>query len=186
MCICQQFPVHWICTSEQSKTFLCFFGVVNTYPLDNFNNKKTVTFIVIDEIYQPVVAKQVDAELAADPPAPNPPAATVKSEYPVIVISDCESEVVVEHSQKVDLSPVFAMQVIVPDSESDEDVKPTQDLLRSVSNLERRMQIQEQDATLPDIPDIKYMEKPESKKLSFSMEEYKYMVPTVVREIPYV
>ena len=28
-----------------------FFGVVNTYPLDNFNNKKTVTLIVIDDIY---------------------------------------------------------------------------------------------------------------------------------------
>ena len=47
-----------------------FFGVVNTYPLDNFNNKKTVTLIVIDEIYQLIVAKQVDAELAPAPPAP--------------------------------------------------------------------------------------------------------------------
>ena len=65
-----------------------FFGVLNTYPLDNFNNKKTVTLIVIDEIYQPVVAKQVNAELAPAPPAP-----ALKSEYPVIVISDCESEV---------------------------------------------------------------------------------------------
>ena len=91
-----------------------FFGVVNTYPPDNFNNKKTVTLIVIDEIYQPVVAKQVDAELAPAPPAP-----ALKSEYPVIVISDCESEVVVEYSQKVDPSPVFGMQVIVPDSESE-------------------------------------------------------------------
>ena len=92
---------------------------MNTYPLDNFNNKKTVTLIVIDEIYQPVVAKQVDAELiqAADPPAPAPHAPAVQSEYPVIVISDCESEVVVEYSQKVDPSPVFGMQVIVPDSE---------------------------------------------------------------------
>ena len=134
-----------------------FFGVVNTYPLDNFNNKKTVTLIVIDEIYQPVVAKQVDAELAADPPAAAPPSPAVQSEYPVIVISDCESEVVVEYSQKVDPSPVFGMQVIVPDSESDEsseDVKPTQDLLTSVNNLERRIQKQEQDALLPDIPDI--------------------------------
>ena len=53
-----------------------FFVVVNTYPLDNFNNNKTVTLIVIDEIYQPVVAKQVDAEL--DPPAAAAPA--LKSE----------------------------------------------------------------------------------------------------------
>ena len=100
-----------------------FFGVVNTYPLDNFNNKKTVTLIVIDEIYQPVVAKQVDVELAPTPPA----TPALKSEYPVIVISDCESEVVVEYSQKVDPSPVFGMQVIVPDSESEseQDVKPS-------------------------------------------------------------
>ena len=82
-----------------------FFGVVNTYPLDNFNNKKTVTLIVIDDIYQPVVAKQVDAELA---PAPAIPA--LQSEYPVIVISDCESEVVVEYSQEVDPSPVFGFR----------------------------------------------------------------------------
>ena len=164
-----------------------FFGVVNTYPLDNFNNKKTVTLIVIDEIYQPVMAKQVGAELAPAPPAP-----ALKSEYPVIVISDYESEVVVEYSQKVDPSPVFGMQVIVPDSESEseQDVKPSQDLLASVNNLERRIQKQEQDAVLPDIldiPDVKpqYMDKPESKKLSFSMEEYKDMVPNVVAEIPY-
>ena len=104
MCICQPFPVHWIFTSEQSKTFLVFFGVVNTYPLDNFNNKKTVTLIVIDDIYQPVVAKQVDAELAPVPAVP-----ALQSEYPVIVISDCESEVVVEYSQKVDPSPVFGV-----------------------------------------------------------------------------
>ena len=169
-----------------------FFGVVNTYPLDNFNNKKTVTLIVIDEIYQPVVAKQVDAELAADPAAA-PPAPAVQSEYPVIVISDCDSEVVVEYSQKVAPSPVFGMQVIVPDSESDEsgeDVKPTQDLLTSVNNLERRIQKQEQDALLPDVSDIsgvepQYMDEPESKKLSFSMEEYEDVVPTVVAEIPY-
>ena len=169
-----------------------FLGVVNTYPLDNFNNKKTVTLIVIDEIYQSVVAKQVDAELAAHPPAAAPPAPAVQSEYPVIVICDCESEVVVEYSQKVDPSPVFGMQVIVPDSESEseQDVKPSQDLLASVNNLERRIQKQEQDAVLPDIPDIpdvkpQYMDKPESKKLSFSMEEYKDMVPTVLAEIPY-
>ena len=117
-----------------------FFGVVNTYPLDNFNNKKTVTLIVIDEIYQPVVAKQVDAELAVHPPAAAPPAPAVQSEYPVIIISDCESEVVVDYSQKVDPSPVFGMQMIVPDSESEseQDVKPGQDLLASVNNLERR------------------------------------------------
>ena len=164
-----------------------FFGVVNTYPLDNFNNKKTVTLIVIDDIYQPVVAKQVDAELA---PAPAIPA--LQSEYPVIVISDCESEVVVEYSQEVDQSPVFGVQVIVPDSESEseQDVKPSPDLLASVNNLQRRIQKQEQDAVLPHIPDIpdvkpQYMDKPESKKLSFSMEEYKDMVPTVVAEIPY-
>ena len=68
------------------------------------------------------MAKQVDAELAPAPPAP-----ALKSEYPVIVISDCESEVVVEYSQKVDPSPVFGMQVIVPDSESEseQDVKPS-------------------------------------------------------------
>ena len=90
-----------------------FLGVVNTYPLDNFNNKKTVTLIVIDEIYQPVVAKQVDAELAAHPPAAASPAPAVQSEYPVIVICDCESEIVVEYSQKVDSSPVFGMQVTV-------------------------------------------------------------------------
>ena len=119
MCICQPFPVHWIFTSEQSKNISVFFGVVNTYPLDNFNNKKTVTLIVIDEIYQPVVAKQVDAELAAHPPAAAPPAPALQSEYPVIVISDCESEVVLEYSQKVDPSAVFGMQVIVPDSESE-------------------------------------------------------------------
>ena len=155
-----------------------FFGVVNTYPLDNFNNKKTVTLIVIDDIYQPVVAKQVDAELA---PAPAIPA--LQSEYPVIVISDCESEVVVEYSQEVDPSPVFGVQVIVPDSESEseQDVKPSPDLLASVNNLQRRIQKQEQDAVLPHIPDIpdvkpQYMDKPESKKLSFSMEEYKDMV----------
>ena len=76
----------------------------------------------------------------------------------------------VEYSQKVDPSPVFGMQVIVPDSESDEDVKPTQDLLTIVNNLERRIQKQEQDALLPNIPDIpdvkpEYMDKPESKKL---------------------
>ena len=89
-------------------------------------------------------------------------------------------------------SPVFGMQVIVPDSESEseQDVKPSQDLLASVNNLKRRIQKQEQDAVLPDIPDIpdvkpQYMDKPESKKLSFSMEEYKDMVPTVVAEIPY-
>ena len=76
--------------------------MVNTYPLDNFNNKKTVTLIVIDEIYQPVVAKQVDAELA-----PAPPALALKSEYPVIVISNCESEVVVEYSQKVSISSIW-------------------------------------------------------------------------------
>ena len=98
----------------------------------------------------------------------------------------------VEYSQKVDPSPVFGMQVIVPDSESEseQDVKPSQDLLASVNNLERRIQKQEQDALLPDIPDIpdvkpQYMDKPESRKLSFSMEEYKDMVPTVVAEIPY-
>ena len=64
----------------------------------------------------------------------------LKSECPVIVISDCESEVVVEYSQKVDPSPVFGMQVIVPDSESEseQDVKPSQDLLASVNNLERK------------------------------------------------
>ena len=76
----------------------------------------------------------------------------------------------VEYSQKVDPSPVFGMQVIAPDSESDEDVKPTQDLLTIVNNLERRIQKQEQDALLPNIPDIpdvkpEYMDKPESKKL---------------------
>ena len=133
------------------------------------------------------MAKQVDAELA---PAPAIPA--VQSEYPVIVISDCESEVVVEYSQEVDPSPVFGVQVIVPDSESEseQDVKPSPDLLTSVNNLQRRIQKQEQDAVLPHIPDIpdvkpQYMDKPESKKLSFSMEEYKDMVPTVVAEIPY-
>ena len=83
------------------------------------------------------------------------------------------------------------MQVIVPDSESEseQDVKPSQDLLASVNNLERRIQKQEQDAVLRDIPDIldvkPHMDKPESKKLSFSMEEYKDMIPTVVAEIPY-
>ena len=98
----------------------------------------------------------------------------------------------VEYSQKVYLSPVFGMQVMVPnsESESEQDVKPSQDLLASVNNLERRIQKQEQDALLPDIPDIpdvkpQYMDKPESRKLSFSMEEYKDMVPTVVAEIPY-
>ena len=130
--------------------------------------------------------------MAAHPSAAAPPAPAVQSEYPVIVISDCESEVVVEYSQKIDPSPVFGVQVIVPDSESEseQDVKPSQDLLASVNNLERRIQKQEQDAVLPDIPDIpdvkpQYMDKPESKKLSFSMEEYKDMVPTVVAEIPY-
>ena len=115
------------------------------------------------------MAKQVDAELiqAADPPAPAPHTPAVQSEYPVIVISDCESEVVVEYSQKVDPSPVFGMQVIVPDSESEseQDAKPSQDLLASVNNLERRIQKQEQDAVLPDIPDIPDV-KPHMDKLS--------------------
>ena len=44
------------------------------------------------------------------------------------------------------------------------------------------------EAVLPDIPDVKpeYMMKPkQSKKLSFSMEEFKDMVHSVVPEIPY-
>ena len=32
-----------------------FYGVVNIYPLGSFSNKETVTLIVIDGIYQPVV-----------------------------------------------------------------------------------------------------------------------------------
>ena len=63
-----------------------FYGVVNTYLLASFINKKTVTLIIIDGIYQPVVSKQVDAELPASAPA-SLPASTpsvpdqVSSEY---------------------------------------------------------------------------------------------------------
>ena len=51
----------------------------------------------------------------------------VSSEYPVIIISDSDSEVVVEYSQKDNPSPLFGMQVIIPDTDSEEERKPTED-----------------------------------------------------------
>ena len=89
-----------------------FYGVVNTYLLASFINKKTVKLIIIDGIYQPVVSKQVDAELPASAPA-SLPASTpsvpdqVSSEYSGthLLSPQTDSKIVVQYSQKIYPSP---------------------------------------------------------------------------------
>ena len=77
-----------------------YYGVVNTYPISGFTNKKTVTLIIIDGVYHPVVSKSSDEELSAAQPSstsvqpPQPSATPVQSgpSQVIIISSDSEAE----------------------------------------------------------------------------------------------
>ena len=183
-----------------------YYGVVNTYPISGFTNKKTVTLIIIDGVYHPVVSVSSDEELppaqpsstAVQPPQPSTSVDIGNEPQPIgpsqVIIISSDSESDPDCPPGTSTAVVGKYVVVIPETDpSSQEETKGEDLLSSITQLQNNLQQQEENAALPDIPDISLVkqelgteqDKYQSKKVHFTLQEFKDMVPDVVAEIPY-
>ena len=162
-----------------------YYAVVNTLPINTIDesSKKTITLIIQDGIYQPVV----DMKRPTTPTPSNSPQsskynpslifrAKPHSTAQVIVISDDSCE---------NFSPVSSPSpIVIQPEEQRED--PFLQLSRDADALIRRLKEEPEEEELVDITwQDALVIRNGQRRTSFDMNPFKGMIPDVVDQIPY-
>ena len=149
-----------------------YYGVVNTLPINTIDEaaKKTITLIIENGIYQPVV----DKKCATPPPAlPN------LHQSPVFRIQQSSDYIVISSDSSEPCSPIASPINIQPQEDS------FLALTNEADQLLARLKKEPEEEEIPNIEWEHGLLRSESRRLKMDMTLFKGMVPDVVNKIPY-